>query len=118
MRTTSFTQHVYQSLIFSLFVATSPVAMSADFAPSMLSAESQQWMCSYTVGQKGVWFMRCEDLTNMENDDPALNDDTSSHQTKFIPLWNAPYADSRAPELARALLCSSNSACSVDLASQ
>ncbi len=117
MRTTSLIQRVHQALIFSLLVAASPVAMSADFA-SPASVETQQWMCSYTVGQKGVWYMRCEELANLENDDPALSDDNSAHQPKFIPLWNAPYGDSRAPELARALLCSRNTACTIALASR
>jgi len=118
MRTTSFTQRVHQALIFSLFVAAAPFAMSADLTPSPVSGETQQWMCSYTVGQKGVWFMRCEDLVSLESDDLALNDDTSAHQARFIPLWNAPYADSRAPELAKALLCSRNTACNVVMASR
>ncbi len=117
MRTTSYIQRVHQALIFSLLLAASPAAMSADLATSA-SVGSQQWMCSYTVGQKGVWYMRCEDRANQENDDPALSDDIAAHQPKFIPLWNAPYEDSRAPELARALLCSRNSACTVAMASQ
>lgn len=87
-----------------------------EFALPASTAE-QAWICRYTVEQDGAWYMRCEDLVSVQNDDPVLNDGHQAPPATLIPLWGAPYDDSRTPELAKAVLCRPAITCSVVVAS-
>lgn len=113
MRATTAGKRVLQALTPILLGTLAPSALAQ--GPTH---PAQHWICQYTVGGEGMWYMRCDNLASLDEDDPALHDDPRTPTTRYIPLWGPPYDDSRSPDLARTLLCSQGNACSVVLASR
>ena len=112
----NFLKNTFRSAGLLCIAALAQHAVAQEFMVD--SGGLRQWICQQGVGQDGVWFMRCDDLTSMIEEDPAIRDDASTGNTKFIPLWGVPFEDGRSAELARAVLCRDQNACGVVVASR
>ena len=114
------TKTVRWILALSIFGTFTPYVLAAnsDVFASFTDTEGEEWICDYTVKDDGLWYVRCEDLTRLRNEDPVLSDSTQSRQAEYIPLWGAPYASSRSAELAKIVLCEKKASCNVILAAR
>jgi len=99
-------------LLFGAATAQTWAASPKVFA-DFVQAEGEAWICDYAVKDDGLWYIRCEDLNRLRNEDPVLSDAVQSRRAEYIPLWGAPYAGGRSTELARITLCGKKALCNV-----
>ncbi len=88
---------------------------SWEFAAPRALQPGTDWICQTEV-RDNDWFMRCDDLGAILDDDPVLQDTAAAPTTKLIPLHGAPFADSPLSTLAESVLCGGDPGCNVVVA--
>lgn len=90
-----------------------PAAQPALFALPEPMPDGSRWICSCESHPREGWFLRCENIDAAIAYDPVLDHADSQVETTRIPLYGAPYPDSRLAELATAVLCTDTRHCEV-----
>ena len=104
----------YAPAIGALLYAVSHGATASLWEYSVpTSIESgKDWLC-HTEVQRGNWYIRCNDLAAILNDDPVLENTVDLPPSKLIPIYSAPFADSPLRLLAESVLCGGDQSCNV-----
>jgi hypothetical protein len=69
-------------------------AQGESFAMPTAMNGLNEWVCDTDADRLRGWFISCENLTDALAYDAILDDGSDNAQSRMIPLYGAPYADS------------------------
>lgn len=102
-----------------LLMTTAFNAVASDHYHDVMSngADQQKWVCDYSRGYDDVLYLRCDNLISLYNDPLIMEGDYQDNSTKFIPIWRKPSSPRGAVKLVKAVLCTQDASCSVEMKS-
>ena len=95
-------------LLFGLVLYFSALAVQAAdhlFQLPDTGNTGHEWLCETTDSRQHGWILRCRDLVAALASDPVLSNGRDSAPSQVIPLYSAPFADSKLDQLASSVLC-------------